>query len=96
MFLLPAFMWLDFSILSLFECPAWNGNVHGRGKSSLATPLAGFYPAFTLLVIFCPKSGGTQVPVEGSVPRAGQERRPFGMGERQHGPSSISGVPDKH
>jgi hypothetical protein len=59
-------------------------------------PVRRIYLGFTLLAISCPASGGVQVAVEGSVPRAGQERRPFGMGEGQHRPRGILGVPDEY
>jgi hypothetical protein len=56
---------------------------HGRAeRNHRRRPSAGFTPALPYWRSSAQVSGGVQIPVEVSVPRTGQERRPFGLGER--------------
>jgi hypothetical protein len=95
MFRLRACTWLDFSILLLVNVTSGT-DLYMMRKGLSSASARRIYSTFTLLAIFSHSSGGMQMSVERAAPRADQERCPFGMGERQHGPSAISGVPDEH
>jgi hypothetical protein len=75
MFPLLACMWLNFNILSLLECHAWNRHIHGRRRSSSSATFTEFTPALpnwrssapSQAECWCPSKVPFRAPIRNAV-----------------------------